>query len=58
MKGNQKGVLKQCEEPSRIRPLVDSSKKELNRGRLEMRETKVFRVAVGAMRMRRFHLVA
>ena len=27
VKGNQKGVLRQCEELSRIRPLVDSSKK-------------------------------
>ena len=28
VKGNQKGVLKQCEELSRIRPLVGSSKKK------------------------------
>ena len=28
VKKNQKGVLKQCEELSRIRPLVDSSKKK------------------------------
>ena len=28
VKDNQKGVLRQCEELSRIRPLVDSSKKK------------------------------
>ena len=45
VKANQKGILKQCETLSRIRPLVDSSKKkELNRGRLEIRETRVFRI--------------
>jgi predicted transposase YbfD/YdcC len=28
VKANQKGVLRQCEELSRVRPLVDSSKKK------------------------------
>ena len=32
VKGNQKGVLRQCEELSRIRPLVNSSKKRAEPG--------------------------
>ena len=45
VKANRKGLLEQCGKLCRIRPLVSSSKKkELNRGRWEIRETRVYRV--------------